>query len=399
MDRTNRTVGIVLFFTLTVIMLGFGMIIPILPFFIDSLGASGGDLGLLMATYALTQFLFAPLWGAASDRIGRKPILMMGVLGNGLAMLMFGLSTQLWMLFLARALAGVLSAATLPTSMAYIGETTSEEDRGGGMGMIGAAMGLGMVLGPGLGGWLAEISFATPFFVAAALSLVAMLLVLLFLPASGGRAAGAPEGVSRNGIWAAARGPLGVLLGMAFLVNFAMGVFSAVFGLYAMVRFAYGPPQVGTVLVAIGIVSTVVQGGLAGRVIRRWGEAPIIRASLLLSAAGFVVMLWAASYLTILLTTGFFILGVSLLTPAVSALTSRSSPLGQGITMGLSNSAMSLGRVIGPVLGGFLFDFRLDLPYLMGAAILLVGFVVSLEWLRPPAFAVVAPPPGGEAPG
>jgi MFS family permease len=121
----------ILFFTLIVVMLGFGMIIPIMPFYIKSFGASGSALGALMATYGLLQFLFAPFWGSLSDRYGRKPILLIGVLGNALAQLLFGLSTSLWMLFAARALAGILSSATLPTAMAYIGDTTSEEDRSG----------------------------------------------------------------------------------------------------------------------------------------------------------------------------------------------------------------------------------------------------------------------------
>lgn len=130
-------------------MMGFGMIIPILPFYVEQFNTGGSTLGLLMATYALMQFIFAPVWGRLSDQHGRKPILMLGILGNAIASLLFGLSTQLWMLFAARALAGILSSATLPTAMAYIGDSTSEEDRGGGMGIMGAAMGVGMVIGPG----------------------------------------------------------------------------------------------------------------------------------------------------------------------------------------------------------------------------------------------------------
>ena len=152
MTKHNRRSMAILVVTLVVVMLGFGMIIPLIPFYIDAFGASGSELGLLMATFAAMQFFFAPVWGRLSDRHGRKWILMIGILGNALSQLFFGLSTELWMLFASRALTGILSAATLPTAMAYIGDSTSEEDRGGGMGMIGAAMGVGMVLGPGLGG-------------------------------------------------------------------------------------------------------------------------------------------------------------------------------------------------------------------------------------------------------
>ena len=152
MQTSNRKNTGILFFTMIVVMLGFGIVIPILPFYVESFGAGGAELGFLMATFALMQFFFSPIWGDLSDRYGRKPFLIIGTFGNGLAMLFFGLSTQLWMLFAARALAGILSAATLPTAMAFIGDSTSHADRGKGMGIIGAAMGVGMVIGPGLGG-------------------------------------------------------------------------------------------------------------------------------------------------------------------------------------------------------------------------------------------------------
>src|SRR3972149_1688797 len=151
---SNRRNLYILSFTLAVVMLGFGMVIPVFPFFIERLGAGGSAFGLLVATAAFTELIFGPLWGSVSDRVGRKPILMIGMLGYGLSMALFGLSTQLWMLFASRALSGVLSSATLSTAMAYIGDSTSEKARGGGMGALGGAAGLGIILGPGLGaGW------------------------------------------------------------------------------------------------------------------------------------------------------------------------------------------------------------------------------------------------------
>ena len=180
-NRRNLTI---LFFTLVVIMLGFGMVIPIFPFYIDHFGATGRDLGILMAIFAVMQFLFAPFWGRQSDRFGRKPILMIGVVGNALSLLIFALAPNLTVLFLARALSGVLSSATMPTAMAFISDSTTEENRSGGMGMLGAAMGMGMVIGPGIGGWFAEISLAMPFFVASGLSVVTLVLIWLILPES-----------------------------------------------------------------------------------------------------------------------------------------------------------------------------------------------------------------------
>ncbi len=232
-------------------MLGFGLVIPIFPFFVEELGAGGRELGLLVATSALLEFVFAPVWGGLSDRIGRKPVLMIGIVGYGLSSLLFGLSTQLWMLFASRALSGVLSSATLVTSMAYVGDTTTADERGKGMGILGAAMALGVMLGPGLGGWLAGDSLSRPFFIAAALSLLALLLILLLLPESlavqdRGKGGGKIGSVNLRELWRALSSPIGVLLLMVALFSFALTNFEAVFGLYALEKFSYGPEQVGS---------------------------------------------------------------------------------------------------------------------------------------------------------
>ena len=153
-DTSGRRNIAILAFTLVVVMLGFGMVIPIFPFYIKGLGATGADLGLLVATAALLEFIFAPIWGSVSDRTGRKPMLILGVLGYALSSLLFGFSTQMWMLFASRALSGILSSATAATATAYVNDSTTEEDRGSGMGMLGAATALDIILCPGLGGWL-----------------------------------------------------------------------------------------------------------------------------------------------------------------------------------------------------------------------------------------------------
>jgi len=383
-DRRNLAI---LFFTLVVIMLGFGMIIPLLSFIIKEFGASGRELGLLMAVFGTMQFIFSPIWGNLSDRYGRKPVLMIGVLGNAITQLLFGLSTELWMLFAARALSGVLSSATLPTAMAYIGDSTSEEQRGGGMGMLGAAMGVGMVLGPGFGGWLAVDSLSTPFFVAAGLSTVVLVFIALALPESlppGLRQSqdGKSVGPQFGQMWRALFSPMGFVLFLAFLVSFGLTNFEAIFGLYALERFDYGPQQVGAILTVIGLIFAVVQGGLTGPLTRRWGEALIIKASLLGSVVGFLIMLSANSFPTVLLTVGLFVLSNAMLRPAVSSLTSKRTTTGQGVAMGLNNSFMSLGRIVGPIWAGLILDINLNLPYISGAVVMLLGFFASLLWLE-----------------
>ena len=382
-ERRNITI---LFFTLIVVMMGFGMIIPILPFYVDSFGATGSTLGLLMAIFALMQFLFAPLWGQLSDRYGRKPVLLLGVFGNSLSLLFFGLSSNLWMLFISRALAGILSSATLPTAAAFISDSTTDEERGGGMGMINAAMGLGVVIGPGIGGWLVQESLALPFFVAAGVSAVAWILILLFLPESlpaekrdhTGKALGL---IQLKDMWAVLMGPLAFLFILAMLLSFGLTNFEAIVGLYALDRYGYGPAEVGAIIAVMGVVTAVFQLVLTGPLTKRWGEDRLIRASLLGSAIGFMLMLQAKSFPAVLATIALFILSNAMLRPGVTSLISKRTHGGQGIAMGLANSFMSLGRIVGPIWAGLIFDVNIDYPYMSGALVMLIAFAASLLWL------------------
>ena len=383
----NNSQLMILFFTMVVIMMGFGMVIPLLPFLIESFGASGKDLGFLMAIFSIMQFIFAPIWGTLSDRYGRKPLLLLGAFGNALSMLFFGLSTSLWMLFSSRALAGILSSATMPTAMAYISDSTDEKNRGGGMGVIGAAMGVGMILGPGIGGWLSNVSLSAPFYLAAGLSLVAMVLLAIFLPES------LPEekrikdaklkGPQFSEMGKAIVGPVGILFFMAFIVSFGMTSFEGIFSLFAEVKFSFDPVQVGTIMTVVGLISSIVQGLLTGPATRRFGEATVIKISLIGSAIGFFVMLLAHAGIGIYLSVAFFVLFNAMLRPAISALIANTSESGQGIAMGLNNSFMSAGRIVGPIWAGYLFDFNLSAPYISGGIVLFISFIISMLFMKP----------------
>jgi len=397
-SASNRRNMIILFAALAVNMLGFGMVIPIMPFYIESLGASGTELGLLMAIFSLMQFIFAPFWGDLSDRIGRRPVMLIGIAGSVISLTMFGLSTRMWMLLGSRALAGILSSALLPTAMAYITDSTCAEDRGAGMGLWGAAMGVGMVLGPGVGGVLAKISLPTPFFAGAALSAVIMAFVYLALPESlpaelrkGGTARF--RGPDLAGMLRALAGPLGYLLVLAFLLDFGLTNFEGVFGLYAARRFDYGTSQVGLILTFVGLISAVVQVGLTGPATKRWGESRVIQVCLLFSAVGFLLMVMARSFAAVILTTCVFVLANTMLRPALASLISKRTAVGQGMAMGLNNAFMSLGRVAGPLWAGKALDIQLPLPYLSGATVMAVGFLTTLIWLfRGPRRAEAAQP-------
>jgi DHA1 family multidrug resistance protein-like MFS transporter len=387
MEPSNRKNIAILAFALIVVMLGYGMVIPLFPFYVAEMGAGGQQLGLLISISALLELLCSPLWGSLSDRVGRKPILLVGLLGYGISSLLFGLSTQLWMLFASRALSGLLSSATSATALAYISDSTSERDRGGGLGMLGAAIGLGLILGPAAGGWLGGQSLSLPFFIAAGSSLLALAVAAIWLPESLPAEARQREGKVRSidlgALWRALRGPVGVPMVLLFVVSFGLTNFESVFGLYGAQVLGYGPERVGTVLAVVGLASVLGKALLIGPLTRRWGEPPIIKVSLAASAAGFVVLLLARTYPGVLAATGVFILAKTLLRTVIIALASKRTDAGQGAIMGLSNSFMNLGRIVGPIWAGYLFDVNAGSPYLSGAAVMLVGLVISLVWIKP----------------
>ena len=387
MKTTNRRNLFILVFALLVVMLGFGMVIPVFPFIIDKLGASGSALGVLVATAALTEFLFGPIWGSISDRVGRKPILMIGMFGYALSMFAFGVATKLWMLLLFRAFSGVLSSATMTTTMAYIGDSTSEKSRGGGMGILGAVGGAWTVIGPGIGGLLAGGSLSTPFFASTLMALLSLLLITLFLPESLPVESRASQGqriklIRFGELWRALTGPIGLLLLIAFLATFGTSHFESVFGLYMLKKLDYGPEQVGGILTLVGAIALIGRGLLTGFVTSHWGEPTVIKTSLIVGAVGFILLLLADTYPTVLLTTGIFTCSITFLRPSIHSLTSKRTTVGQGASMGLSNSFVSLGRVAGPIVAGIIFDINPNFPYLTGAVILCAVFLMSLIWVK-----------------
>jgi len=387
--NSQRRNLILLYFTLAVILLGFGVLIPLEAFLVDQFGASGQELGALISLHALFQLIFSPIWGSISDSVGRKPILIVGAVGNALALLMFGLSTQLWMLFVARALAGIFSAATMPTALAFIGDSTTKENRGGGMGVIGAAMGTGMVLGPGIGGWLGAESLSLPFFVAGGLSLVAGLLVFLILPESlptEKRAEKVQLDISTRykGMWQGLKGPMALFFVLSFLVSFGLSNLEGILGLFALEKFGFGPPEVGTIMVVVGTVVALVQMVLTGPATKRFGERNVIKATLLGLTVTFLLILTAYDFITLLITIGLFAFTNAMLRPSIASLISKETRIDQGLAMGLNSSFMSLGRFTGPLLAGFLFDIRITLPYMVGSLIMFLGFIFVQTRLKEP---------------
>lgn len=258
----SRKNTLILGFTLLVVMLGYGMIIPILPFLITKLGGNGREMGLLASVYAAMQLVCAPFWGALSDRIGRRPVLLIGVLGYAITMFIFGLSTRFWMLFVARTFSGVLSSAAMPTALAYLSDNLPEKERGNAMGQLNASLALGIVLGPLLGGVLSTDSLSLPFFLGAGLALLALFLVYFLLPES--HSAPAATNVDRaNHFWRWSvlkrllLSPVGMLLLLIFIMNFGLAVFQGISGLYMLDKFWALPEKVESELRQVCVIPSL----------------------------------------------------------------------------------------------------------------------------------------------
>lgn len=377
---------LILFTTLFIAMVGFGVIMPILPFYAASLGASALQLGLLFASYSIIQFFFAPIWGSVSDRIGRKPVILLGLLGFGISFILFGFATQLWMLFAARLLGGMLSAAMQPTVMAYVVDTTESETRGSGLAMMGAAMGMGMVFGPVIGGFLGERSPSLPFFFAGTLALVVLLFALVLLPesrpaAARGHAQTQRRGNSLRDLLGELRGPFGFLLVIAFVAMFATANLEATFALYSQQHLGFGEGQMGLIFTVMGLSMALTQALFVGRFISRWGEQRVMQIGLLSSAIGFTLILFTFNLASVLVVMALLGFGSAALNPSVNSLASKlAPPERQGRTMGVIGSYNSLGRIFGPVVGGLLFDmlgFRW--PYIVGAALFIGIYLLSFS--------------------
>lgn len=387
---------LILFVSLFIVMLGFGIVLPILPFYVTHFGASGRELGLMMAIYSVMQFICAPIWGRWSDRVGRKPVLLIGLAGFAFAFVLMGLAQDIVQLIVARALAGVLSSAALPAVYAYIGDTTTHQDRSKGMGMLGAAMGMGMIFGPLLGGPLGKIALALPFFVASGFATVAFIFGFVMLSESLTPAQRATHHATKRQsqlrmLYDAFRGPLGFLMITSFLLAFALANFEAVLGLFALDRYALGPDQVGYLLGVFGVLGALQQGVLMGPLSRKFGDVRILQGGLFVSTLGFVGAAMFNDLWLFIFFSGLFNFGNALLRPSVSALISQRATMGQGEAMGLNNATQSLGRAVGPLWAGGVYDAHIEYPFYTGAFIQAIAFVISLSAIHEQAHTPTEP--------
>ena len=329
MLETKRALPI-LFAVMFLVMVGFGIIIPVLPFYAENIGASPTQLGLLMAVYSFMQLLFAPMWGRISDRIGRKPVIMIGVFGLAVSFFLMGMSSELWMLFAARIIGGFLSSANMPTVMAYVADITTPEDRGKGMGIIGASVGLGFIFGPAIGGIFSKTSLNMPFFIAGASSLLTFFVVGFFLKESLTEESRSRQNEKRATLLQALREPVSILFMLQLFISLSLSGLEATFAYYAAKRAGLGTVQLGYVFMIMGLAGALVQGGLVGRMTKKFGEGRVIQAGIVVSAIGFGLILLVDSFATAAIFLTVFGIGNGVIRPCVSALLTKTSTSGHG---------------------------------------------------------------------
>lgn len=371
-----------LFVVMFFVMVGFGIIIPVLPFFAENIGATPTELGWLMAVYSFMQFLFAPMWGNLSDRYGRKPMILIGISGLALSFFLFAMATKLWMLFAARIIGGFLSAATMPTAMAYVADVTTEENRGKGMGMIGAAVGLGFIFGPAIGGIFSATSLTVPFWIAGCLSLLTAVFVFFFLQESLPKEKRSIGQAKRPSLSSALQGPLARLYMLQLIVTFSLAGLEATFAYFAAKRAGLTSKELGYIFMIMGLAGAIVQGGLLGKLIASFGERTVIRGGLFLSALGFFLILFINHFWTAALYLTIFGIGNGVIRPCVSSLLTKYTTGGQGSATGVLSSFDSLGRIGGPAIAGWLFTLKPSLPYVTGILLTFVSFALFQSFQR-----------------
>jgi DHA1 family tetracycline resistance protein-like MFS transporter len=388
-----------IFLVVFIDLLGFSLILPLLPFYAETFGASATVVGLLVAIYAAGQMISAPLLGRLSDRYGRRPFLIVSILGGAISFLILGLASNLTMLFIARLVAG-LTAGNISVAQAYITDVTDTKNRSRGLGLIGAAFGLGFVIGPALGGLLSQWGYAVPAFLAAGIATLNLVMVIFWLPESLTeerkneiRLQKQPP-LSINSLLTTLRKPIvGPLLHTRVFYGFSFALFQSVFALYGQYRFGLNAQNIGYLLTYVGVLSVITQLVVVGRVSDRFADQKIILFSTVIIGVSFLAWAFSPNIIFLMVTLLPIAMAAGILNTIINtALTKAVPPMEFGGILGLSASLESATRVIAPTLGGFLLEvLGTSAPGILGGVILIFLSTYIFRFISNPKKLEVSP--------
>lgn len=384
----NRGAMLLLMLNIFLAFTGIGLVVPIMPTYMNELGIGGSVVGLLVAAFSLTQLLVSPFAGRLSDKMGRKKIIVGGLIVFALSELLFGVADASWVLFISRMLGGIGAAMIMPAVMAYVADTTTSEERAQGMGFINAAITTGFIIGPGIGGYLAELGIRVPFFVAAGAAAIVSVITLLVLPESRSamkrEEAEAAKGNNDSLVMQLMRSyrePYFFGLVIVFVLSFGLANYETVFGLFVDHKFGFTPKDIAFVLTFGSIAGAVIQVTAFSWILNRFGENKVISIALLSSGLFILLTLLVHGYWAIVTVTFIVFLSMDMLRPAVGTQLSRlADESQQGFVMGMNSAYTSLGNIAGPIVAGVLFDLNINLPYGAASLVLVLCFVLSLSF-------------------
>lgn len=382
----NRAAILLLMLNIFLVFTGIGLVIPIMPTYMTELHISGKMVGLLVAAFSFTQLLFSPFAGRLSDSLGRKKTIVAGMILFALSEWLFGSVNSPVFLFAARMIGGLSAALMMPSVMAYAADVTTNEERAKGMGFINAAITTGFIIGPGIGGYLAEFGIRVPFYAAAIAAGASALITAFILPESLTaekreqiKASATKQDNLFKQLMLSYKEPYFISLVIVLVTSFGLANYETVFGLFVDHKFGFTPKDIAFIITFGSISGAVVQVTIFGWILNRFGERRVISVCLLIAGLFVFMTLFVHTYFLIVVVTFIVFLSIDILRPAIGTQLSKMAQDQQGYVAGLNSAYTSLGNIAGPIVAGALFDVDINYPYVMAAIVLVLCFFLSLR--------------------
>ncbi|MGE7903009.1 MFS transporter [Peribacillus sp. NPDC094092] len=386
MSAEQRKKIIILMINMFIAIGSFGIIIPILPAYLASINQGGTAAGLMIAIFAGAQLIFSPIAGKWTDQFGRRKMIIYGLVGLTLSMFIFYAVNSIWLLYASRIIGGIGAALLIPAIFAYVADITTFEQRAKGNSLVSAAMSLGIVVGPGIGGFLADFGLKFPFLISALVSLSAVVFSIFVLKES--EAAQVTQAMDAKNesmvrkIALSVKMPYFIPLIITLVMSFGLMAYESVIGLYLDNQFNSSPKDIAVMVTATGIVSVIVQLFVVDRIVHRFGEVNVLNIFISVAAIGFLLSLFASSYLIFFLISLVIFLSTSILRPVLNTLISKMAGNEQGFAMGMNNAYMSIGNVLGPTLAGMMYDVHITYPFMLGLILLFITLMITMAWQK-----------------